>query len=314
MDMYLIIGNNRYSVAPIERRSLSGLWLDAVSKYSFGKVRLQDEDWLVLELKKGAEAYTPVQSATLAQKLEEANGMKVLYAFELLDFNKRERMMAQGVFFVVGKKYVHLPGILLNSRSDAKEKASTLTAVAQYLLLYHLQVRSVEGMSAREMETLLPYKYVTITLAMQVLADLEICEIQVDEDKTRRLHFRLSGKELYEQIRPLLMNPVKKRFYCDEVRGEFAIAGINALSHYSMLAPEETQTLAVEERAVNLKAKDVPFIGMNAWNGPYRIEIWKYPPLTQNGVADKLSLALSLQNDEDPRVQKELKQMIETLW
>ena len=74
------------------------------------------------------------------------------------------------------------------------------------------------------------------------------------------------------------------------------------------------QTLAVEERAVNLKAKDTPFIGMNSWDGAYRIEIWKYPPIAKDRVVDKLSLALTLMSDDDPRVQKELKQMIESLW
>ena len=164
------------------------------------------------------------------------------------------------------------------------------------------------------MEQLLPYKYVTITLAMQVLEDLDICEIRVDDDKTKRLHFTESGRALYERILPLLMNPVKKSFFCDEVQARFAISGINALSRYSMLATERMQTLAVEEKGVNLKSKDAPFVGMNPWDGAYRVEIWKYPPIAKDGVVDKLSLALTLMGDEDPRVQKELKLMIEALW
>lgn len=314
MDQFLVIGGERVSLSKLSRSDMKGIWLDAVAKYAFWKTSIHGEDWLVLDLKDGAAPYTPVQCAKLSEKLQEANGCKVLYYFDTLDFNKRERLMAQGVFFVVGRKYVHIPGILINSRGAAKEKATELTAVAQYMLLYHLQERSLEAMSARDMEQLLPYKYVTITLAMQVLEDLEISEIKVDEDKTKRLHFTESGRELYERILPLLMNPVKKSFYCDEVHADFAISGINALSRYSMLAPERMQTLAVEERGVNLKAKDTPFIGMNSWDGAYRIEIWKYPPIAKDGVVDKLSLALTLMSDDDPRVQKELKQMIESLW
>lgn len=314
MNKFLVIGGERVSLYRLSRSDMKGIWLDAVAKYAFWKTSIHGEDWLVLDLKDGAVPYTPVQCAKLSEKLQEANGCKVLYYFDTLDFNKRERLMAQGVFFVVGRKYVHIPGILINSRGASKEKATELTAVAQYMLLYHLQERSLEAMSARDMEQLLPYKYVTITLAMQVLEDLEICEIKVDEDKTKRLHFTESGRELYERILPLLMNPVKKSFYCDEVHADFAISGINALSRYSMLSPERMQTLAVEERAVNLKAKDTPFIGMNLWDGAYRIEIWKYPPIAKDRVVDKLSLALTLMSDDDPRVQKELKQMIESLW
>lgn len=314
MDKYLKIGCKYIPLSALSRTDIKGVWLDAVAKYTFWKASIHEEDWLVLELKTGAKPYTPMQCARLSGKLQEANGCKVLYYFDSLDFNKRERLMAQGVFFVVGKKYVYMPGIMINSRNATKEKAKDLTAVAQYLLLYHLQGRSLELMSAREMESLLPYKYVTITLAMQVLVDLDICKILVDDDKTKRLHFTDSGRALYERILPLLMNPVKKSFYCDDVQAEFAISGINALSRYTMLAPERMQTLAVEEKRVNLKAKDTPFIGMNPWDGTYRVEIWKYPPIAKDGVVDKLSLALTLMSDEDPRVQKELKQMIETLW
>ena len=314
MSKYLIIGGEYISLSKLTRAEVKGAWLDAVSKYAFWKASIHEEDWFVLELKAGAEPYTPVQCARLSEKLQEANGCKVLFYFDSLDFNKRERLMAQNVFFVVGRKYIYMPGILINSRSAAKEKAKELTAVAQYLLLYHLQEHSLESMSAREMERLLPYKYVTITLAMQVLEDLEICEIRVDDDKTKRLHFTESGRALYERILPLLMNPVKKSFYCDEVQAQFVISGINALSRYSMLAPERLQTLAVEEKGVNLKAKDTTFIGMNPWDGAYRVEIWKYPPISKDGVVDRLSLALTLMSDEDPRVQKELKQMLEALW
>lgn len=314
MSKYLIIGGEYISLFKLTRAEVKGAWLDAVSKYAFWKASIHEEDWFVLELKSGAEPYTPVQCARLSEKLQEANGCKALFYFDSLDFNKRERLMAQNVFFVVGRKYVYMPGILINSRSAAKEKAKELTAVAQYLLLYHLQEHSLETMSAREMERLLPYKYVTITLAMQVLENLEICEIRVDDDKTKRLHFTESGRALYERVLPLLIDPVKKSFFCDEVHSEFAISGINALSRYTMLAPERLQTLAVEEKGVNLKAKDTPFIGMNPWDGAYRVEIWKYPPISKDGVVDRLSLALTLMSDEDPRVQKELKLMLEALW
>ena len=41
----------------------------------------------------------------------------------------------------------------------------------------------------------------------------------------------------------------------------------------------------------------------------------KYEPICDDGNAvDKLSLALSLQDDHDPRVEKEVAQMIEQIW
>ena len=49
--------------------------------------------------------------------------------------------------------------------------------------------------------------------------------------------------------------------------------------------------------------------------GKFCIEIWKYEPVgSSNKFVDKLSLALSLQDDIDPRVNKEVEQLIENIW
>lgn len=98
MSKYLIIGGEYISLSKLTRAEVKGAWLDAVSKYAFWKASIHEEDWFVLELKAGAEPYTPVQCARLSEKLQEANGCKVLFYFDSLDFNKRERLMAQNVF------------------------------------------------------------------------------------------------------------------------------------------------------------------------------------------------------------------------
>lgn len=313
MDRYLKIGSSRVQFSALDKRSVKGAWIDAVTRYTFWQGTYQEQPILLLCLKNGAEAYTPMQSATLASKLREANQKLVVFYYEALDFYKRERLMAQGVHFIVGEKYVSLPSLIINSRADQKEKATELSAPAQYLLLYHLQERSLERMSAKEVADLIPYKYVTITLAFQVLADLGLCRIDTDADKTRRICFNGSGRDLYEKALPLLQNPIRKRFFCDSVTGDYALAGINALAEYSMLSPERRQTLAIDERRVKLKAEGRPFIGVNNWDGAYRIELWKYPPIVKGGVVDRLSLALTLKEDEDSRVSKEVDQMIEEL-
>lgn len=314
MANYLYISGIQIEYLAIDRRSVKGIWVDAVTKYTFGTTNFQNQTLLLLILKAGAEAYTPAQSKKLAEKLQHENNMTVVYCFDRLDFNGRERMMAQGVYFIVGKKYAFLPMLRAVGRADSKAKAMVLSAPAQYLLIFHLQVKSLEGLSAGEIEALLPYKYVTLTLAIKILEDLGICEIRTDDSMRKRLHFSTTGKSLYEKHLPLLNSPVKRIFYCDEIPLGLAISGINALSRYTMIAPEMQQTVALEERKYNLKAKDCPFIGINDWEGKYRVELWKYPPIVKDGVVDRLSLALSLANDNDPRIQKELKSMINGLW
>ena len=42
-----------------------------------------------------------------------------------------------------------------------------------------------------------------------------------------------------------------------------------------------------------------------------RIEIWQYPPLVNSAYIDKWSLYLTLKNDNDPRVDKEIEIMMD---
>ena len=57
----------------------------------------------------------------------------------------------------------------------------------------------------------------------------------------------------------------------------------------------------------------------NEYDGDILIEAWKYPPVAKKGEktdwVDKLSLALSLREDADPRVEGEVERLIdEMVW
>ena len=55
----------------------------------------------------------------------------------------------------------------------------------------------------------------------------------------------------------------------------------------------------------------------NEFDGEILIEAWKYPPVSKDGAnaewVDKLSLAISLKGDNDPRVEKEVERLINEL-
>lgn len=115
---------------------------------------------------------------------------------------------------------------------------------------------------------------------------------------------------------PYLMSPVKKTVYSDELGKEpFYVGGISALSHYSFLNPDDQTTLAVWER--DFVPGNRSYREWGSQDFKYKIEIWKYPPemgIGQGEYVDRLSLYLSLQEDNDPRVEKELENIIDEIW
>ena len=56
-----------------------------------------------------------------------------------LSYYERERLINQGVYFVISDKYAFLPSLIVNVQAKKKVKnPARLTPAAQYVLLYYL--------------------------------------------------------------------------------------------------------------------------------------------------------------------------------
>ena len=264
---------------------------------------------------------TPRCLSVTANNLTSLLQLPIVFLLPACPAYERQRLIDKDVYFVVSEKYVHLPMLLANERVRKTKQAKTLTPVAQYLLLYHLQIGSIEGMAARDIEDKIPYSYASITLGRTCLEDLGLCKKVAEASKRKVIHFDMKGMNLWEQAQPFLVNPVEERIYCDGLLSDdsFPECGINALAHYTRLNPDPERTIMMSVKQLrNFKSSEA-LVRPNEFDGNIIIEAWKYPPVTATGVkaewVDKLSLAISLREDEDPRVEGEVERLInETEW
>ena len=264
---------------------------------------------------------TPRCLSVTANNLTSLLQLPIVFLLPACPAYERQRLIDKDVYFVVSEKYVHLPMLLANERVRKTKQAKTLTPVAQYLLLYHLQIGSIEGMAARDIEDKIPYSYASITLGLTCLEDLGLCKKVAEASKRKVIHFDMKGMNLWEHAQPFLVNPVEERIYCDGLLSDdsFPECGINALAHYTRLNPDPERTIMMSVKQLrNFKSSEA-LVRPNEFDGNIIIEAWKYPPVTATGVkaewVDKLSLAISLREDEDPRVEGEVERLInETEW
>ncbi len=264
---------------------------------------------------------TPRCLSVTANNLTSLLQLPIVFLLPACPTYERQRLIDKDVYFVVSEKYVHLPMLLANERVRKTKQAKTLTPVAQYLLLYHLQIGSIEGMAARDIEDKIPYSYASITLGLTCLEDLGLCKKVAEGSKRKVIHFDMKGMNLWEQAQPFFVNPVEERIYCDGLLSDdsFPECGINALAHYTRLNPDPERTIMMSVKQLrNFKSSEA-LVRPNEFDGNIIIEAWKYPPVTAIGVkaewVDKLSLAISLREDEDPRVEGEVERLInETEW
>ena len=302
------------TLSPMKKEELKGIPIDTKLKFQFYRATFNENNFCLLETKK-EENHASVDCLKLAERLKSILHLPVIFLFRNLLFVERNRLIDRGVYFIVSDKFAFLPFLIINYKETVHKKAEELSSVAQYILLYHMQIDDMNGWSMADMGEKLPYTYVTISRAFKNLEELRLCKIEMDENRVKRIFFEGTKKEVWERSLPFLKNPIKKIFYCDDIVTNLPLTegGVTALAHYTSLNPDETKTYVMDAKGYKDLQHNSIFVNQNDVEGNICIEIWNHPPLHQ-GYADPLSIYLTLRNDRDPRAEKELEIMINKLW
>ena len=303
----IIVAGIKIALNERGRGSLKGITVDDSMRYNFYDFSFQGISMLLLVSKLSKE--TPLQYQRRAARLSAVLRTHIVFYFDRLDYYEKKRLLEKGVYYVAGENNAYLP-TLLTTPSTRRKAAGHLSACGQYILLSQLQGKTVEGSTISSLAEWMPYTYVSIAKGVQNLEDLSLVASKKKPEGTKVIAFTKSGRELWEAAKPFMASPIKKTVFCDVLpSGKYPAAGISALSSFSNLADDDTPTVAVYAG----RFKEVDFGGVNGFDGRFKVEIWKYPPIGEDAV-DKLSLYLSLEEDQDPRVHKEVEIMIESIW
>lgn len=303
----------------LDKSQLKGVNIGEWLSYSFYDGNYRGVDLLFMKPKQSNPS--PRICAITADRLYGIFNKPVVFILNPGPTYERQRLIDKNVFFVMGEKFAHLPMLIANERIRKTKPASRLTPVAQYILLYHLQVENMDGLSARDMAGRLPYSYESITLGLTCLSDLGLCEKTASRTRANVIRFAAHGRELWDMSREYMINPVDKRVYCDAIESdiEYTNCSINALSHYSRLNPDNIRMIMMNRKQLQSLLDGRHIYNPNEFDGNVMIEVWKYPvvsaPGCENEWVDKLSLVLSLSDDHDARVEGEVEHVInEMKW
>lgn len=302
---------------PLIKRSVDKLeGLNMGEKLSFDFYDGEFKGVSMLFVKPKGKNPTPKKCTLVAERLSQLFLLPIVFILSPGPTYERLRLMEKDVYFVMSDKYANLPMFVAMEKVTSRKIPDKLTPVAQYLLLYHLQIENIEGKSTKAIASLMPYSYESVSIGLTCLTDIGLCEKVSIDSRSRAIRFKSTGRKLWEEAGKFLINPVERHFYCDGVKSRhtFPACGINALSHYSMLNPDPEQWIMMSAKEYRDLHNTGNIIDPNEFDGDTIIEIWKYPVVSRLNFSpewvDKLSLALSLKEDEDPRVEEEVEQMI----
>ena len=309
MDFLRRILNIKTDYTAISLSSLPGY---LVSAYDIRGVRLDGVDAVIATPKGPLPTVTAIQKQMA--KISMLTGSPAILIADNLTSRQRNCLLRDRVPFISEGKQIYLPfmGIYLSERFSAEATPKeTMLPSAELLLLYYIYSGCGKIKTSEAAEKL----GLTATSVSRASKQLVQFGLLVAERKgvDKLIFSEKSPKELFSTAKSLMPNPVKRVVYAakNELIPGLMYSGISALSEYTMINPSETEYYAATGVS-GIRTSD-------RLDDPVEqcaVEIWRYDPkkISNGKCVDRLSLALSLSDNADERIEGAVEEMLENVW
>lgn len=264
------------------------------------------------------------------KQLSKYAGVNKVYVIGSLTHYMRSQLVKMRLSFVVPGTQMYLPNMLMdlreNTLSGAKQPVSELlspSAQATAIMLLYLDDVVVSTSYLSE-----EFGYSKMT-ASRVVNELTAFEFIQKHSAGKNNGLKLLGPKssAWHGLKDKFRSPLREKFYVEgkpqdwSFKGEVCLAGETALASYSMLGEPAVPEYALDRESWKVfvfnnreRVHSSPdyFIVNDL---PYcEIQVWSYrPDMCENGVADRLSLYLTLAGHDDERVSMSIDEMMECL-
>ena len=280
-----------------------------LDRYDFQQATLDSVKTLFLYPKAELDQLASVKKQIA--KIQKLEPLPVVIILNNISRNRLQYMLLAHIPFIVPEKQIYLPflGVALQNKFDAESiRTEHLQPSSQVLFLYYLyQKKKLVYMSDASKK--LGFSAMTVSRAFRQLEHTTFFTTE-KEGVQKKLTGKYTMRELYDKMQPYLSSPVRKTIYVDKqvLLSPMRIAGISALSQMSMINPPDIPCYAVNGKKGNPTGTDV-LIDASA---QVKVELWKYAPdiLSGNDTVDPLSLAISLKDDPDERIEEAVEILI----
>jgi len=282
--------------------------------YTFTKTTLAGVPCLFMKPKDELGTLTAVKKHLT--KVREIEPLPVVLELDGMTARRRKSLIDARIPFVAPDIQIYLPflGVALTERyTSEKPPKTTLMPSSQLLLFYYLYGGEPELYTNGVAEKL-GLSAMQITRAVQQLKVLGLMSVKKDGVRTV-ISNTADRRALFEAAKPHLMNPVRKRIYAElnATPAGLPLSGLSALAELSMLNPPEVKTFACFGEPAGLSGTDTLIDS----DKQAAVEIWRYDPALLSGhagVADPLSLTVSLSPDGDERIEQAVDELLSNLW
>lgn len=232
---------------------------------------------------------------------------------------RRKNMIEAHIPFIIAEEQAYLPfmGTFLNAkcvnRENDDKKLESFRFSTQQLCLWYLYQQNQKAYIS-DAAKICSFSSMTMTRATRELVATGMLFMEKDGVKNI-LSCGCSKQELFEGIKQYMKSPIVAEGYLDvqSVNAHMIPAGITALAERSMLNGDKLKTFAIREGEFD---KNKLLDELVDPEKQVKIELWSYDPFlfAFDGIADPISVALSLMENQDERVEMTIEEMLEALW
>lgn len=250
------------------------------------------------------------------QRIQKVELLPVAVRVKSMSSFRRKNMIANRIPFIIDGKQVYLPfmGTFLQAKAGEDVRVPEKFMISsQVLFLLYMYQENGELYLSEAVRTL-PYSAMTVTRAVKQLEESGLFTVR-KEGVNKILFSNYSKKELYKQARESLSSPVIKKDFLpkEKLTKQMILAGTSALAERTMLNDDILLVYAVDKKGIDQKELQNELLDPNQ---QVEIEIWKYSPqlFTDDEGIDTISLALSLMEHKDERIEEAVDELLYELW
>lgn len=283
--------------------------------FRFYAAEIESKEFVLAEIL-SVNNVTPGQLKKHQYQLQDFSNKPVVFLIENIEAYQRKRLVESKIPFIVPAKQLYIPNLLIDlnevKRGKPASQREKLSPAAQFLLLYHLQVKTVAQLPFKVIAENIGYSFMTVSRVAKELMQFSICNITGTKEK--KLDFLNDKKELWNRLLGISQSPVKQKYFLWQLpeSAQLLLAGETAMEHYSHLSASKTKTFAISKKNFSVLKKQKAIKDINQHEGDFLIEVWDYDSalLSKSKYVDMLSLYLSMKDSNDDRTQIELEKLL----
>ena len=265
---------------------------------------------------RGTINVTPVEVSKHLVHIERVFDGIVIYTAQRLSADRRARLIANNVSFVIPGNQLYIPQLALDLReyfrARPKRRQAQFSPVAQALLFYHLL-----GMPQPAEALQGSYSAMSVWRAYEELRQLDLVKIS-KRGRANWIDLIADPRKLLDMAGPYLRDPARSRKHvgAGSMSAGIMQAGESALAALTDLSPPALPVYAVHYKEWgNVIAESNLRLVKHDEDATSIMELWHYDPkiLANAGIVDRLSLYAQFRNHFDERIAKAAEDLLEQI-